>query len=793
MSQVSLKHGLAALIVGLALFGCSDPRSQVFNSDTGKHAPEWASPDVHGPSAKRADGFSLCADCHGADFSGGISSVDCSSCHGGSAPHPVSWTTGTRKHSGTDQSNAAVCAGCHANGANSPIAPPAPPAPAGTTPGCFNNTLCHGQAGHAAGWSNPANHGAAAKQAPGTSVMEGFSGCQSCHGTTFAGQGAARTCLQDSLCHGATVTSPHPQTPWRSSAGSVRTHTDTNTGNASVCASCHTLGALLTSIPVPTNLVGGTPGCFNNTLCHGQSGHAVGWAAPTQHGAAAKTAPSTTNMTGFSTCRTCHGSNFAGGTATTCLNTAGCHGAGVNSPHAQAPWVSSLTSTMTHTTTNAANADTCGLCHWNNVQPPTYVTPVPGTPNCFDNTLCHGPVPLTCVSCHNQVQTGTHGTPRDAVVGEFGLAWGHKKSGRGAVTDADCIVCHLEGQYSAGVGSAVVRTTYHKDGNIDLRDPDGAGETPITDMTGGTFTFTKFATSYAASARTSTGQLSNAVDNVLTQKFCLSCHDSDGATNTTARTAGGTQYMPWGGVNLGANYTVANGAAAAGGIVDAKTQFATTNSSVHPVLGPRSSDYPVDTRLAAPYNNIGTTRVAGAHNLANSVVLNCFDCHNTPTPLTNRTVAAHGNAVTLRGTIYVASPTLCSTCHITSGTGQYGGNTQNHGTGSAWAATGSNHGTTVMPNCHYCHGSNTSTTAPVRPMRAQDYHGNNALVGGGSWPTVNSRPYAFIRGWSGTAYHRPFRSTEFTTGSAQCGAGTCPGGGQVGDGSTRNYTPGGSY
>ena len=152
----------------------------------------------------------------------------------------------------------------------------------------------------------------------------------------------------------------------------------------------------------------------------------------------------------------------------------------------------------------------------------------------------------SCIGCHASVQTGTHGTPRDAVVSEFGLAWGHKKTGRGAVTDADCIVCHLEGDSATQKPSA-----YHKDGNIDLRDPDGAGETPITNMTGGAFLFTKFSTTYAAGSRTSTGNTSNNIDNVLTQKFCLACHDNDGATNLTARTPGGTAFMPWGGVNLG--------------------------------------------------------------------------------------------------------------------------------------------------------------------------------------------------------------------------------------------------
>ena len=763
-----------AAVILLLVVGCGDSKS-IFNPDTGKHATGWPDPAVHGASAKNAagsgGGLAVCQECHGEDFSGGISKNSCFSCHGVNAPHPGVWASGARTHQTTDQSNAPVCALCHTNGANSPIAP-TPPAPAGTSPGCFNNTLCHGE-GHPAGWDAPDQHGASAK-----AQTNGFSGCKTCHGPDFAGSGSAPTCLNTAACHGATVDAPHSPTPWR---GGARTHTDTNTGNAGVCADCHALGNNLTSVPVPTNLVAGTPGCFNSTLCHGQVGHPVGWADPNVHGAAAKSVPSATNMQGFSTCQACHGANFAGGTATTCLNTAGCHGAAVNSPHAF-PWQS--TSTFKHSLTDTANASACGLCHWNNVQPPTYSTPVPGTPDCFDNTLCHGSVAnLGCVDCHASAQTGTHGTPRDAVVGEFGLAWGHKRSGRGAVTNADCIVCHLEGNYGTQARSA-----YHADGNIDLRDPDGAGETPITNMTGGAFTFTKFSTSYAAGSRTSTGHTLNTVDNVLTQKFCLACHDSNGATNTTARTSGGTAAMPFGGVALGAGYTATANAIGTQGLVDVKTQFATTNSSVHPVLGPRNKDFPTAARLNDPYKPTGTRGTSGTK--SDSIVLNCFDCHNVSgaSPLTTRTVAAHGNAVTIRGTIYVNSPTLCLACHI----GTY--NSGNlHGTGSAWAATGSSHSSTV-PACQRCHGGNTAaTTAPARPRPAQDYHGSNSLYGGGLWPTVNSRPYAFIRSWSGTAYHRPYRSSEFTTGSATCGTGDCNNGDQVGDGSTRTYTPGGSY
>jgi predicted CxxxxCH...CXXCH cytochrome family protein len=594
-----------------------------------------------------------------------------------------------------------------------------------------------------------------------------FTSCTGCHNASAAGiypaaAGAAPNCRGCHATADPTVTttgcsSCHANPPNGAArpniAGSHAKH------GAITCASCHNGAGSGSGASHGPGSRGTNPAVDNVIFTAAQAGASATWTAATK------------------TCSTtyCHGATLTGGTAkspvwgTTLTGCALCHG----DPPA----------TTTH---SGVTVTQCITCHDH----------VNAAGTGFTNAALHinGVIDAaggTCIGCHATVQIGTHGTPRDAVMSEFGLAWGHKKTGRGAVTDADCIVCHLEGEFATQKTSA----TKHKDGNIDLRNPDGVGEAAITNISGGAFTFTKFAMSFAAGSRTSTGHTSNTdIANVITQKFCLACHDSNGATNTTARSNNGgtgTAAMPFGGRALGATYTAANNAVGTQGLVDVKTQFALTNSSRHPVLGPRTRDFPYSTRLAVPYNNIGTTRDANGttgHTTAASVVINCFDCHNTPTtPLTTRTVAAHGNAVTLRGTVYAgsAASTLCTTCHTGyTGTGQ-------HGVGSAWAVTGSSHN--VSRGCEYCHGSQTSTTAQVRPIRAQDYHGSNARVGGGLWPTVNSRPYAFIRGWSGTAYHRPYRATEFTTGSATCGAGACPGGGQVGDGSTRTYTPGGTY
>ena len=454
----------------------------------------------------------------------------------------------------------------------------------------------------------------------------------------------------------------------------------------------------------------------------------------------------------------------------------------------------------------------------------------PGLTSCSTNN-CHGgatgntPTPVwgsgtkpQCIVCHNGVVTALNAsavsggavTQRAAVKGEFNLTWGHKSAANGAktartpVTDSDCIVCHLEGNFTTQQTSS-----YHADGYIDLRNPDGVGEARITDMNNAPYSFVTFTTSYAAGSKTQNGHTLNTVDNILTQKFCLACHDSNGAANTTARTknAGGTvtgtQWMPFEGISLGANYTAANGSAAGAGapatgaLVDVKTMFATTNSSYHPVLGPLNKDFPTPARLLAPYNNF--TRAGTSGTKTNGVVLNCFDCHNTPTtPLTGRTIVAHGNATnTVRGTTYVATPTLCTACHVST----YASTVGMHGAGSAWNSnSASDHDATVQRNCHDCHAS--ATTKPARPVPAQDYHGSDRLAGAGTdalWPvgaTETYRPYGFIRNrtnWTATgAFHRPFRGTEaaLQTGSAQCSATI-----QCDTGRTMSpaYTPGGSY
>ncbi len=375
-------------------------------------APPAAQP--HGASAKRApgsSGFVSCQICHGKDFSGGGAQVTClnADCHGGAgtSAHPSQWRTGSLYlHSTTNEANASVCAQCHRNGNNSPIGPPDPPAPAGTAPGCFNNTLCHGEnpvphpVGNPDWWATPPApqpHGNGAKAEPSDS--EGFAYCRVCHGTPegdYNGGIAQVSCLNNGAsCHGAGAQSPHA-TQWFQ--GDPYQHITTDEGNAPECAFCHydepNAG---NHPPEPPPAGSDPPGCFNGTLCHGASGsqHPEGWfvrppgAQP--HGQEAKAAPS--GIPGFSICRICHGTtegNFNGGVVQFSCMIVECHGGEGLSPH-PAQWLEG--GTYEHVDTNELNAPECAFCHLagaNSPIPPPDPPAPPGTPpECFNNTLCH--------------------------------------------------------------------------------------------------------------------------------------------------------------------------------------------------------------------------------------------------------------------------------------------------------------------------------------------------------------------------------------------------------------------
>jgi predicted CxxxxCH...CXXCH cytochrome family protein len=202
-----------------------------------------------------------------------------------------------------------------------------------------------------------------------------------------------------------------------------------------VCSECH--GA---------DLHGGTSGVscysasFDGLSCHanGPVGHPSGWANPSSHGAAAKATPDPATTSGFSTCQSCHGADFAGGSTNQSCFT--CHG--VSAPHAPAPWriFTGSTSTLTHVDTYYANGQVCAQCHLS--------SGAASDAGCFNNSLCHA-VP-NCVYCHTAPPSGSVAPNQaGAHASHYALA---------GLADG-CVTCHA----GAGIG-----TSKHNNGTVDV-------------------------------------------------------------------------------------------------------------------------------------------------------------------------------------------------------------------------------------------------------------------------------------------------------------------------------------
>jgi len=406
-----------------------------------------------------------------------------------------------------------------------------------------------------------------------------------------------------------------------------------------------------------------------------------------------------------------------------------------------------------------------------------------------------------CISCHTIAQPSpiaqalnTAVTSRVAVVPDFSLASKHTRSRGTAVTKEDCCVCHMEGDVATGSPNG----TYHKNGYIELRDPDLG--TTIKGVThSGSTTAAGAYTSTATDARPVrfSRNLGNATIEpdtaAIMVNLCLKCHDADGALSTTARVAGGSALKPFAG-------TVA--ANPGGGVLNVAGQFASTNKSHHPVLVRSNNGYTNTggTRMVAPWNAVAKTATTTTY----GPLITCWDCH-APSSSTATTIltssGVHGGAVTtgsiveLRGSVYVNGTTtatnLCINCHVVTG------NTSNHGTGSA-ITSATNSGMTYFANrCYFCHASDVTR---VRPHGAGDAHGYNTrggAVGNGlAFPAVNNG-YAFLRseGWYGSTYQQSIRSIGATTYTPTCGGRATTGGGAgaCSRSSMGGYTPGGVY
>jgi predicted CxxxxCH...CXXCH cytochrome family protein len=377
-SSLVLRPSFFVLLLTIMLFlaGCSrSNKNAVFDADSGKHPENWYT--AHRATYK-ADP-NVCYECHGTDLKGGKSAISCFSAS-------------------------------------------------------VDGLSCHaiGPLGHAAGWGDPANHGAAAKAAANPVTPSGLSICQACHGADFSGGDADQSCF---TCHGANA--PHA-VPWLTG---TYTHTTADPSNAVTCAQCHANGQNSPiAAPTPAAPAGTAPGCFNATLCHAQVGHPSGWQAPAAHGAAAKAAPDQAAGTGFTTCQECHATDFSGGIAGQSCFT--CHG--VAAPHA-VPWISG---TRTHTTTDPLNATACAQCHANgNNSPiqPSPAAPAGTAPGCFNATLCHSSHPSGWASAAKH-GTAAKAAPDQAAGTGFSTCQAcHSADFSGGIANQSCFTCHNPG------------------------------------------------------------------------------------------------------------------------------------------------------------------------------------------------------------------------------------------------------------------------------------------------------------------------------------------------------------
>lgn len=236
---------------------------------------------------------------------------------------------------------------------------------------CFENPAgCHH--GPVSGWiaTSPAdqNHGVSAKQAPGSS---GFVSCQICHGRFFSGGESNVPCFP---CH--EVNAPHPAGPWQ---GPTYTHIDTNTENAPVCAQCHYPGSPNNPSSHPSTPAAAEtpPGCFNSTLCHGETVSGVNHSVPFP-GAIHTSA----DQTGFDAdCSVCHAMT------------------GV-SPSSVAPLC-----TLCHQSATALPFTNCTSCH---ARPPSG-TDYPDVAGSHARHDALANVTEVCDSCHNGLGFGTAG------------------------------------------------------------------------------------------------------------------------------------------------------------------------------------------------------------------------------------------------------------------------------------------------------------------------------------------------------------------------------------------------
>jgi len=269
--------------------------------------------------------------------------------------------------------------------------------------------------------------------------------------------------------------------------------------------------------------------------------------------------------------------------------------------------------------------------------------------DCHAHDVGFQPVGGTCTECHKQSQGSRRqitDDPPNTTTGEFGTAFTshHVNDGTGSeiVTIWDCVVCHAEGNVLTGEADPA----YHKLDGVQLKNVDTGAV--LTDWP--------------------------ALTAVQRRDFCLSCHDTNGATIVAGRTdpdpdATTDPLNPFNDGLTNAHEPDGLDASPAphsrGRVLDVTAQFNTLNTSHHAVLGAAYGS-------AAPFGSSVDNAIQGATggraDLAWNSQLNCEDCHyGTGTTM----LSGHGTAnaryflrdLSGNDTLATAGTVNCYRCH----------------------------------------------------------------------------------------------------------------------------------
>ncbi|MBC8016990.1 MAG: hypothetical protein H7X83_00525 [Verrucomicrobia bacterium] len=204
MSQIripSLALGLLLSLSFIVLSGCGDKNSKAdLDPTSGKHPASWLPADHAIAANNHSD---ACTECHGGDFSGGISNIACTKCHLGNQGkvHPVLWGQFAYalhgayvKTNGTARCAAASCHGTTLSGV------------AGSGPACLSCHMGSNTAIHPLTWiprfttapgispTNLPDHGAYVNNNGSAACVNAV-----CHGTD--GQGVFLSGRSCRACH----------------------------------------------------------------------------------------------------------------------------------------------------------------------------------------------------------------------------------------------------------------------------------------------------------------------------------------------------------------------------------------------------------------------------------------------------------------------------------------------------------------------------------------------------------------------------------------------------------------